>query len=748
MTDFINRKKELANINKNIFNNTRVNIVYSFKGRGKSSLIRHAFETTNNIYYINVSSDELIGRKYAEDFYYIKLVAESICANLPISHIKKMNAKLNGNEPHVSFSLSAFFASIGFDIPKKYTALQSIIIKSIKNIQSKIYIHIENMQKIDIPSLKFLMKLVNQTTNVFLFLEYIIEQNSTILSDSSAIYCKFNIHPEYIEVNSLDWEHVCSIFKNLNLEINNEIKKEYFDLNGNIKTLIFSHINCHTPEIKLTQDEKFLLNLIALATTELSCNEIYEIVCCYKNGYFKFALGKLQKIISIMIDKEVISEINGSLFITNIGLEYIDTQYKLLAIEMLAGYYIPIIESNQKETTKDAIKGIKILATVFAKNNDNRIRKIAPYIKKYLLPLNYNKKIVDQLFESINDFSKNKELFFCLIQIYFSLGCYKSALLKLENNYIMCSKYNILYSIALIHTQPEKLSTEEKINNFIISESNEKNVSSLYTCLVALYMKTKSSGFVIDFVGEIYEKNLVTCHDKKIINKNISIYYNYNKAKEILLDCVKYFKKNEMWKFVIASYITYATKNAQHGKLKRAKKILELLSNSIYLSEEDLVYIDNNLANVNMYMGEINENLYDSYYNAYSFLDDEYTRMLAVNNLLIYHILTKDYTVAKIYADMIESLGFCRYIFDEYLHLSYTNLLLYYTSINNESKKRFYEKKLRQLKGKCQSEELKKYIDKTINNCPLNQTDKWFFMANYNYRVAFMGHWMVNSLDS
>ena len=132
MTDFINRKKELANINKNIFNNTRVNIVYSFKGRGKSSLIRHAFETTNNIYYINVSSDELIGRKYAEDFYYIKLVAESICANLPISHIKKMNAKLNGNEPHVSFSLSAFFASIGFDIPKKYTALQSIIIKSIK----------------------------------------------------------------------------------------------------------------------------------------------------------------------------------------------------------------------------------------------------------------------------------------------------------------------------------------------------------------------------------------------------------------------------------------------------------------------------------------------------------------------------------------------------------------------------------------------------------------------------------------
>lgn len=748
MTDFINRKKELANINKNIFNDTRVNIVYSFKGRGKSSLIKHAFETTNDIYYINVSSDELIGRKYAEDFYYIKLIAESVCANLPINHIKKINAKLNGGETHVSFSLSAFFAGIGFDAPKKYKALQSIIIKSTKNIQNKIYIHIENMQKIDVPSLKFLMKLVNQTTNVFLFLEYVIEQNSTILSDSSTIYFKFNIHPEYIEVNSLDWEHVCSIFKNLNLEINNEIKKEYFDLNGNIKTLIFSHINYHATEIKLTQDEKFLLNLIALGTTELSCNEIYEIVCCYKNKYFKFALGKLQKIINIMIDKEVISEINGNLFITNIGLEYIDTQYKLLAIEVLAGYYMPIIESNQKETSKEAIKGTKILATVFAKNNDDRLKKIVPFIRKYLLPLNYNKKIVDHLFESINDFAKNKELFFYLIQIYFSLGCYKFALSKLENNYIKCSKYNILYSIALIHTQPEKLSTEKKINNFIINERNEKNVSSLYTCLVALYMKTRSSGFVIKFVDEIYEKNLITYHDKEIINKNISIYYNYHEAKNILLDCIKYFKKNEMWKFAIASYITYATRNAQHGKLKRAKTILELLSNSLYLSEEDLVYIDNNLANVNMYMGKINENLYESYYNAYSFLDDEYTRMLAVNNLLVYHILSKDYKIAKIYADKIEELGFCRYIFDEYLHLSYTNLLLYYKTINNENKKQFYEKKLRQLKRKCQSKELKKFIDKTINNCPLNQTDKWFFMANYNYRVAFMGHWMVNSLDS
>lgn len=747
MTDFINHKKELADINKNIIKDTRVNIVYSFKGVGKSSLIRHAFETMNNIYYINVLGDELINKKYAEDFYYIKLIAESVCANLPISHVKKIGAKLNGGETHINFSLSVFFAGIGFDAPKKYTALQFAIIKAIKPIQNKIYIHIEDMQKIDMPSFKFLMKLVNQTTNVFLYLEYVIEPNSSILLDSFSSYLKFNIQPEYIKVNSLSWEHVCNIFKNLNLDVNKNVKKEYKQLNGNVKALIFSQKNQHNAELKLNQDEQFLLNLIALGTAELNCNEIYEIVNCYKNNYFKYALGKLQKIISIMIEKQIISEINGNLYITNIGLKILNPHYKLLAIEVLSEYYMPIIESNQKETLKDTMKGIKLLASIFAQNNDDRIEKIIPYIKQYLLPLNYNRKIIEHLFESIDDYSKNKELFFCLIQIYFSLGCYKSTLKLLENNYIECSKYNIYYSIALIHTHPEKSSTETKINDFIKNEKKDVNISSLYTCLVALYMKTKSSAFVIDFVQKIYKNNLVTLQDKKIINKSISIYFDYSDACKLLLDSIKYFKKNKMWKFAIASYITYATRYAQYGKLNNAKKILELLSNSLYLSEKDLVYIENNLANVNMYLGKINENIYDSYYNAYSFLDDEYTQMLAANNLLIYHTLTKDYKSAKIYADKIEDIGFCRYIFDEYLHLTYTNLLLYYEKVNNESRKQFYTKKLRQLKKVCKSKDLKSYIDKTLNNYPIKENDKWFFMSRFNYRVAFMGHWVVNSLD-
>ena len=365
----------------------------------------------------------------------------------------------------------------------------------------------------------------------------------------------------------------------------------------------------------------------------------------------------------------------------------------------------------------------------------------------YLLPLNYNKNIIDNLFACINNVSQNEELFFCLIHIYISLGCYNDVLSKLEESYIENTKYNILHAIALIHVRPEKTITEKIIKKYIHNEVDNEYRSSLYTCLVALYMKTKPSEFVVDFVREIYNSNLITIQDQKVINKNISIYYDYSEAVDMIKDSIKYFKHHDMIRFAIASYITLATRYAQNGNLDRAKRILELLEKSIYLSEEDLVYIDNNLANIEIYLGNITEKTYESLMNAYAFLDDEYTKLLSVNNLLIYYTLVKDFSSAQIYANKIEDIGFERYRFDEYLHLSYMNLLFYYNSISDNINVKKYIDKLEQLKANCQSIELKKFINNTTDNCSLKQTDKWFFMSQFNFRTAYMGHWMISTFD-
>ena len=133
--------------------------------------------------------------------------------------------------------------------------------------------------------------------------------------------------------------------------------------------------------------------------------------------------------------------------------------------------------------------------------------------------------------------------------------------------------------------------------------------------------------------------------------------------------------------------------------------------------------------------------------NAYAFLDDEYTKLLSVNNLLIYYTLVKDFSSAQIYANKIEDIGFERYRFDEYLHLSYMNLLFYYNSISDNINVKKYIDKLEQLKANCQSIELKKFINNTTDNCSLKQTDKWFFMSQFNFRTAYMGHWMISTFD-
>lgn len=412
MSDFVNRTKELKILSDSIDAGIRANMIYSLRGRGKSYLIAHAFEMRNDIYYINVSSNELLGKPYAEDYYYLKLVAEQLCNKLPADFSKKIFSKLDGNAVDISFSLNIFFASIGISSSKKYKILQSAIIRYIKSINSKIYIHIENMQKIDTPSLKFLARLIKETPNVYLYLEYTIEKNMDILVDSSSIYLKFNIKPECFEVDSLDWLHVYEIFKNRHLDISDDLQKEYIDLNGNIKALIFHHESRIKDEIKLNSDEHFLLNLIGLTNANLGCNEIYQILSNYNEAYFKYALSKLQNIINKLIDKNVISELNGNLYVTTTGQGYFDIKYRLLATEILAKYYIPIIESNLPVPSSDVTKGLKILIAIFVPNKDIRIKKLIPYIKKYVLPLNYNKKIVDNLFECIDDASENSELFF------------------------------------------------------------------------------------------------------------------------------------------------------------------------------------------------------------------------------------------------------------------------------------------------------------------------------------------------
>ena len=101
---------------------------------------------------------------------------------------------------------------------------------------------------------------------------------------------------------------------------------------------------------------------------------------------------------------------------------------------------------------------------------------------------------------------------------------------------------------------------------------------------------------------------------------------------------------------------------------------------------------------------------------------------------------------AERFANIIENIGVGKYKFDEYQHVVNLNLMYYYDSKCNVSSD-IYRKNLDKLLNCCFSSDLKKYIKSQLENINLNNTDKWYFMSQFNFRPAFMGHWIINNFD-
>ncbi len=173
-------------------------------------------------------------------------------------------------------------------MPQDYKISIDELIENTKLVNENIYIHIENVQKIDFTSLRYLIRIINETDNIFFFLE---------CSDDEDLCCKIKeilsdnmINVDIISINKLDWSHVSLILKDLNILITNSVKEEYEVLNGNIKRLIFNNKYHISTNISLDADQQFLLDFIELVGTEISIIDIHKILIDYdvSNKYMCF----------------------------------------------------------------------------------------------------------------------------------------------------------------------------------------------------------------------------------------------------------------------------------------------------------------------------------------------------------------------------------------------------------------------------------------------------------------------------
>lgn len=212
---FVNRISETEYITKLIEQKNRVNIIFSNEGFGKTILIEHLLKQIDKNMYININTDDLLSNNPC-DFYFIKKIISAINEQLSFnSSIRSKSKKIwDNNKSNLSLSLNLGPIGIGFSVPQDYKIYIDDLIKNTREINKNIYIHIENIQKIDYTSLYYIMRIINETDNIFFFLE--CSNNIDFCNKIQEIFQK-NMISINISISKLEWSHVSLILRNLNM---------------------------------------------------------------------------------------------------------------------------------------------------------------------------------------------------------------------------------------------------------------------------------------------------------------------------------------------------------------------------------------------------------------------------------------------------------------------------------------------------------------------------------------------------
>ena len=745
--ELVNHEIEIKKYKEFLDDNQKAFVIFSKEGVGKTSFIQHVSKASTNKQYINVSAKDISMENHATDFYFIKKFINSLNSMFP-SKCKKIIELLSKDFPvDVSFSINAFFASINLEPHFKDSTLKRLLINVIKSINKPLYIHVENVEKIDRPSLVFFIRVIKEIDDIFFFFEC-VDENARICQALNEQFKEYSVNVQYIEIKKLDWKQVRKVFQGLNLYINDKEKDLYNQLDGNIKTLIFNHQIESSKELNLDKDRQFILDFISNCFLGITITEIHYILKEYDRTFlYKFSISKIEKHLNFLQDMGCVFTNERYYYSTDFGVKNTTTIHTKLINSILSNYYFPIIESGNKNNIDIIIKGLRTLIALYVKYHDVRLKNLIPYIEVYLLPLSFNTKIINELYEYIKDYSGTDiiEIKLILIRIYIRLGSFETAYEKLKEIDTHSDLKNVLLATTMVHLYPNDSQTQKFILDSINSSRDAKIVSALYTCLVSLNMRIKSTLELKQYIEDI-DFTKMSNIDMHIIRKNLSIYSNNLEAITSLKKSFRFFRNEGYNHLLVATGITLATRYAQSGNLKNAKRVIKLLERDCVLTEEDQAYIDNNLSSIDLLSNMRDETTYERLINTFYFCEDEYSKLLVANNLLIYYTQMNNLNKAKEFVQLIEDIGLNKYKFDEYRHLTILNLIYYYSYVNN-SKRNMYIYKLSELYDGCFSSELKKYIGAFLKKEKLQITDKWFFMSQFKFRPAFMGHWIINNFD-
>lgn len=741
-TKFVNRKDEFRDFKSYMFNFYKCDrfaaqciIVYAQSGLGKSSFV-HTLLSKDDLGFFKVSINPARTKNATiESYCYLNQLYDAVIEQYKTSKLRNFLTRLRGIKIDVGLS---YILSLDFGMPAKHSIRTDVAqnLKVLHNVfrdkRLQFVINIQNIQLIDNESLRILFNLCKAYKNIFLLLEYTVDEEMDRLSVFK-LQKEFNdekIACTIYELNKLklhDVQALCESTASANTSVE-ALQELYEREKGNLYNLILyvtsDNITCDIDLLQvihdaINQDERFILYCISLNRGNLSNETLFEIAKEYKTKDLQFPY--IQECLKALVEKKYVATDSYSYQIEHDSLKYLfETEQRhaehFVAYRCVENYYRKRLKKNKVDD--EAIYQLLYLYSLFG---DENLRGIFPEIYSLLRREWYPDRLmasVKCVLDSLYITTVNKylldELTFEFVKAAYDIGDMVSVKQYLELIYDNSNLSHVAFSAALLAKETLNSEAESAIVGFIDRYKTHRRLYlHLQFCLLSYYMRNHNALFTKRYVDRLLNEHEGSNEmGYYYILKNATEFMGNDEAIHSLNICHTAFSQLNRPDLSSMVLITMASRQAYMGEYAIAEETLMI---SKKLSQKSPwarpQYFLNNNAALLLLQKKKSKLIEDNLNRALLYPLSIYEKSIVLCNLLIYYVLCNKFNDAQLIVNSLINSEYENYGYEELLHIVYYNLYFFYKTYDNAQKMTFYKEKLLNIcKMKDVSNDLKEYI--------------------------------------
>ncbi len=790
---FLNRENEVENFKRilkykldNEIND--IFVVYGYRFIGKSAYVSKVFEQLdtvikNNDYRI-ISIEELsYYDEHLEDGVYLNSIYEKI--NL-LHNKKKIIHSIFAYSIKILSHIINFIIKIDFSnllsIPKVFLPKneREKVVKTINDFfrKNKVILFIKDARKIDYYSLNIICNLIIKYKLNIVF-EYYLRDDSSLYNYEDFtcfINKKASVSPEEINLPPLSFDNYIKLFKHKNCisedmelpyYILDKLKQSYRINNGDLFSLRKLTINSLNKNIevseknnlysfeKLTSDQKFIIFIVYLHFKEIEIRALKEIISTDRLH--------LQHIDNLYID-ETIKTLNENKFLVQsakiIKLDVTSTYYIQnnlpsikselifkLAHNFIINYYILDLGIANKSCIGEPINNFKItiknmllLDPALLSNNFHKIVSeydilLDPNQKySFITWLTYSIQKINKLSDSVVDF---------LIEENFNCGLYQDVITILSQYYNENKFDHVVFMLISNIVIENYKYYDNNFEYFLIKYKNEPTKTYILNAIRCLYLiETNSDEFKRTSDAFLKDRVENETFYYYVLRMTSTVGANDEDIKK-LQKCLDYFKKTGRRIDVGSTYITLFSQYFLKGNYSKAKLFLNRAEKNLDNTVYNRVNILNNKAILEMIQTQTNRNTLSKLNIAIDMVQEPYTKLLIINNILAYFLIIKDIEKINEYSSQIEKNIL------ELENYNYLKTCMYYNLIQcskvTGNRLEYYKTKIRKIyhqeKNDFETNEAIELCELILYNKNLSFTHQDYHLIIKNYIYMDLADW-------